>query len=195
MIIIGIAGFKGCGKTSFAKALTKHITENCYRTVLQSPFARPLKLTCEAIFGKAAWYGTDEQKMVPAPYWNEKLGEKYSSARRILQTLGTDVFRNTVHKDLWIYAQRNFLLNEGALDVVIIDDIRFDNEADFVRSCNGSLLHCVRADRPTTQDKHASESGVIVKDGDLRFDFNSVAEMTKVAQQITTTLFKKHAKL
>lgn len=195
MIIIGVTGFKGCGKSSFAKALTKHIEENCNRLVLSAPFARPLKIACEAIFGRAYWYGTDEEKNKLLTYWPEVLGEPFETTRRILQSVGTDLFRGNLHEDLWIHAQRIYLKQHNALDVVIIDDIRFENEAEFVRSCNGTLLHCVRRDRPTSQDKHASETGVVFKDGDLKFDFNSVAEMTVAAQQFAISLFKKQATL
>jgi hypothetical protein len=45
------------------------------------------------------------------------------------------------------------------------------------------------------KDTHTSESGVTVYDSDLRFDFNSVEEMSKVARDILPTLIKKHAKL
>jgi len=189
MILIGITGFKGCGKTSFAKALTEEIKNNFYRSVLLSPFARPLKITSEAIFGKAKWYGTDAEKAMELPYWHNLLGEKYSSVRRILQTLGTDVFR-AIHPQIWIEAQRMYLQQQGSLDIVIIDDVRFENEADFVRKGNGQLIHVVRMG-VSSQDKHASEAGVKVSDNDLRFDFESLDAMRKEARLITANLIKQ----
>lgn len=194
MIIIAIAGLKGCGKSSFAKALAKHLEENCGRVITYAPWARPLKIACEAIFGKGSWYGTDDEKAKTLDYWSSILGEAFSCVRRILQTVGTDIFRK-INPDFWLHVQKRFLMDQGAIDIVIIDDTRFDNEAAWIRKHGGQILHVTRMGVERPKDEHASEKGVTIEDGDLRFDFKSVAEMTTVARQIAHLLLKKAAHL
>ena len=195
MIIIGIAGYKNSGKSTFGSHLSKHFSNNMNRVVTYAPFARPLKLLCQAVFGDAHWWGTDEQKSKVVAYWSEVLGEEFSTARRILQTVATDKFRNTINKDIWIHAQRVYLKQLGAPDVVIVDDVRFENEADFIRNSGGSLIHISRLDTQAHRDAHESEAGVVKKDTDYSFAFLTVAAMDVTITNLTQQLIKKQAKL
>jgi hypothetical protein len=82
------------------------------------------------------------------------------SPRQLLQTLGTDWGRNLVHPDLWLLVAKQKIekyLSMG-LDVVITD-VRFDNEADLIRSLGGQVWHIVRPDAQAV-NAHASEAGV-----------------------------------
>ena len=67
------------------------------------------------------------------------------SPRYILQTLGTE-FGRSVYPDTWIdygINQAHKYLNDG-LDVVVITDVRFLNEAKEIREQNGEIWHLVR---------------------------------------------------
>lgn len=60
--------------------------------------------------------------------WEE--AKKYPDVRQLLQRMGTDVGRNFFGKDCWI----NLIREEARqYNKVVITDIRFDNEAVFVR--------------------------------------------------------------
>lgn len=103
------------------------------------------------------------------------------SPRFLLQTLGTEWGRNTVHPDVWvrITARRLDALVSRGIETVVLTDVRFPNEATLIRDRGGEVW---RIDRPGTERMsggHCSENGlpvsvidrVIVNDGtrdDLR---------------------------
>lgn len=97
-------------------------------------------------------------------------------ARRTWQRLGTDAGRNVLGNSLWTdIAQRRLqtMLATG-LDRIAVTDVRFDDEAEWVKSLGGSVLEIVRPGLKSV-DSHASEAGVderlidstIVNDGTL----------------------------
>jgi hypothetical protein len=86
------------------------------------------------------------------------------SLREVYQTLGTDWGRKMVGEDIWINAGRariDTLLGDVESDIIrgiVIDDIRFDNEADLVRKMGGLVIEITRSSVP--QMDHISESGI-----------------------------------
>ncbi|MNO00802.1 hypothetical protein D3C81_2207660 [compost metagenome] len=48
----------------------------------------------------------------------------------------------------------------------MISDLRFENEADFVRKRGGIVIHVLRPDA-TEVNPHVSESGIEIQDNDL----------------------------
>jgi len=107
MRVIAIAGKMGSGKSTVASMLAKH-AEARGLTVEIIPFAKPLK-------DLATQIGWD--------------GEKDSKGRRLLQLLGTDVCRDCIDKDYWAKRWRT-AAEASEADIVIVDDVRFDNEAE-----------------------------------------------------------------
>lgn len=91
--------------------------------------------------------------------------------RYLMQTVGTEWGREQVDRDLWLkIAMRK--VDEGGL--VVITDVRFENEADAIRQRGGFIWHIERPDAPKVE-AHVSEAGVqrqlfdyvIHNDGDL----------------------------
>ena len=86
---------------------------------------------------------------------------KRKTLREFLQFFGTDLLRK-YDENIHIKSVENKLID----GVNIITDVRFDNEAEFVRN-GGKLIH---VERPNTtkilSSKHSSEKGVVIKDGD-----------------------------
>lgn len=84
--------------------------------------------------------------------------------REVYQSLGTDWGRNMVGGDIWILAGRarlDELLGDVESDIIrgiVIDDIRFDNEAELVKNMGGVVLEITRSNTP--QMEHASEAGI-----------------------------------
>jgi hypothetical protein len=84
--------------------------------------------------------------------------------REVYQTLGTDWGRNMVGDNIWIQAGRSrieTLLGDVESDIIrgiVIDDIRFDNEAELIRSMGGIVIEITRPSTP--QMEHASEAGI-----------------------------------
>ncbi len=84
------------------------------------------------------------------------------SPRHAMQTLGTDWGRNAMHPDFWVNLTKyrvDGLLAQGMN--VVIDDVRFDNEAEAVHSLGGVVVQVLRADlHRLTSASHASERGI-----------------------------------
>jgi hypothetical protein len=110
--------------------------------------ASPLKDVCFQIYNRApreAFYGTQTEKEAPLtayPGW---------SGRRILQHVGTEGFR-AVCPDIWVQVMRAEL--ERRTGLVVIDDIRFVNEARGL----ADIAQIYRITRPgLVTGTHASE--------------------------------------
>ncbi len=153
-MIIGITGHMGSGKTSVAQILSGIVIT----TIL--PFSSPVK-------DAALNLGWD--------------GKKCVKGRRLLQLLGTECGRDCIDIDIWVNRWIDEFQNMTHDHIyVIADDIRFDNEADLLRSLGGIII-CVK--RPGyIGNGHASESSIgsinvdyeIDNSGDLRTLNNTV---------------------
>jgi hypothetical protein len=77
-----------------------------------------------------------------------------------MQTVGTDMVRAHLGDDFWIRRVASQLPQEGR---VVISDVRFKHEADFVRSRGGLLVRIVsqsqsQTPQPGAADLHVSET-------------------------------------
>ena len=137
----------GCGKTTVASLLTKHRSLS---------FAAPLKRAVWSMLNDLGLGGfhciyADKEAIIP------ELGV---SARHMMQTLGTEWGRACIHPDFWVMiarAKAERIMNDGGS--VVIDDVRFPNEAAMIRDLGGELW---RIDRPGViySGDHSSEGGL-----------------------------------
>lgn len=95
------------------------------------------------------------------PYWQAKKEEVIpvlgKSPRELMQTLGTEWGRKLVNNDLWLLLayQRLHAMGPG----MVVADVRFENEADWIRRHDGLVIHLVR-DEASEVAAHSSEAGV-----------------------------------
>jgi hypothetical protein len=140
------------GKTTVAAYLTEH---GYYR----APFAGPLKRMIRTFLrelghpNSAIDHHLEDGKADVIP------GIRTTS-RHLLQTLGTEWGRSCVHPDVWLMCWRETAtsyLNDGV--PVVVDDLRFPNEADLIRALGGQLWHI---HRPSTKrgTTHSSEGSL-----------------------------------
>lgn len=144
--LIALTGPKGVGKSTYAKFMAG---EN--GVVLS--FATPLKTMLRTIADDAYIYGAKKNEVIP------HLGV---TGRYCLQTLGTEWGRMTVNKDIWVNCMRN-KLTKALFDEyhpVIIDDLRFENEAKLVHELDGEVWELDRKNFAPELDCHVSEAGV-----------------------------------
>jgi hypothetical protein len=78
------------------------------------------------------------------PWWSEKTG-KHITPRYMLQLMGTEAGRDVFHKDLWILSLEKKL---GMYKDVVIADVRFPNEIDFIQRMGGFVVRVKRGDDP-----------------------------------------------
>ncbi len=161
MQLIGIVGHARSGKDTIANYL-----HHSYKNVWTEAFADPLKSACAAAFGiPLEDFYDDEAKETVNDFWGV-------SPRQIAQFVGTEMFRDRAHQlipstisgEFWVKRMIAKLsgLDDSyydAEDTVIIPDVRFKNEYDFITSQGGIILHLTRtgADGNIGIPGHASE--------------------------------------
>lgn len=154
--LIGIAGRARSGKDTVANFIVAAIGGYRYS------FADPIRAMLAPL-------GVD----MSDPYWQARKEEPIPalgvSPRRMMQTLGTEWGRQLINPDLWLIMAHQRLLQNGP--GMIIPDVRFDNEAAWIRKHGGRIIHVVRPDTKAVE-AHASEDGIEVQDTDARL-FNS----------------------
>jgi len=137
MPLIGIVGKIGSGKTTIANLL---VDEYGYKKIA---FADALK----QMLIKADMVTEDEVYK-----------EKTELSRWLLQKVGTDIFRNQVDEFYWIDKMKDYFVNNyiGRNTFIVVDDVRFENEAKLIKSFGGSLLRITRGS--TIINNHESET-------------------------------------
>jgi hypothetical protein len=156
--LIGIHGHAGVGKDTLALYLAdKH--EN----VWGESFARPLKDACAAMFGIPRDYFDDPD------YKNQLISYWKMSPRVIAQFFGTEIVRANYGPDFWIDRLNQKLSNQqidgpeyNSDDTVIITDVRFQNEYNWIIANGGVIIHLTRpgADGKVGIPNHSSEAGI-----------------------------------
>lgn len=150
--LIGFVAGKQVGKTLASQYLCEHYGYT------KLSFSDPLKHALQKIFGfsdEQLW-GNEKEKI--DKYWG-------ISPRFALQFIGTDLFRNQIKEkiphigdNIWIMImEKNIkqLLENGSS--IVVDDIRFPNEAELISKLGGTLYRIVRPSITQTIDSHSSE--------------------------------------
>lgn len=154
--VIGISGFKGVGKDTLADALEQSSNRlPMIGNIGRFAFAAPLYAMMDALLpfvgvDPAKEPTTRENKETPLPV----IG---ASRRVLLQTLGTEWGR-MLDQDLWLKILEH-RINSSRFDVVMVTDVRFDNEAELIHNNDGFVINI---ERPGfgSQDAHRSENGI-----------------------------------
>jgi hypothetical protein len=162
-MLIAITGKKGHGKDSVGRILASELN------LRLDAFAAPIKSAAKEWFdlSEGQVNGTIEQKETIDPRWG-------ITPRFVLQTMGTEVARS-IHPDVWARAlirrhesamaeaARKWEHGPGAYRPVgtVITDLRFENEANIIRSHGGIILYVTRSSISENEfSAHASEVSV-----------------------------------
>jgi len=146
-MIIGLLGLINSGKGTVAHQLVDSYN---FR---QDSFASGLKDACSVIFDwprhllEGDTKESREWREVVDPWWSEKLNMPNFSPRLALQVIGTDALRNNFHQDIWFLTLQN-RIRKNPNQHVVISDVRFPNEIDFIRSNGGVLVKINRGPAP-----------------------------------------------
>lgn len=169
MILIGIAGPAQSGKSTLAGEF-RRLVEFRGQKYAEQPFAGPLKRMLASIEVDVS----DLSKNTPVPFLDGRI-----TPRIMMQTLGTEWGRSLL-PDMWLRVWQHEL--DDSAHVVTVPDVRFDNEAELIRSLGGTIVRVVR--KPTDDmlavPAHASEAGISRMKGDIIFHNDRGIE--KIAQ-------------
>ena len=168
MQIVGLTGKAGAGKDTAAQLLCEALQARCRKTRTMA-FADPIKAALQAMGVPGSYMHERHRKEVDIPNWG-------TSYRHLAQTLGTEWGREHHGQDFWICRLADRVIELGTMgrlpDVLVITDVRMQNEADWIKSRRGLLVEVVRPDTSAVR-QHASEAGVqgvdqiLQNDGDL----------------------------
>ncbi len=158
--LIGIHGPLNAGKDTVANHI-QHLFPNLFG---RYAFALPIKQACEVMFGFThdQMYDTVIKERVD-PFWN-------FTPRKAMQLLGTEFGREMLRDDVWIRRaemehRKNLSQNKGT----VIADVRFENEAEWIRAQPNSLIIYLSAPNLQKDERyqHPSEAGISRHDNDL----------------------------
>lgn len=144
-LVIGFMGLATAGKTTAATFLKSLDPVN----IRVESFATPLKMAAKGLF-----LLTDEQlygtlKDVVDPRWGV-------SPRYIFRKMGTDFVRQMILEDFWVRRLETIIETGSIEPVILIDDVRFEDEATMVAKYGCNVL-IDRLGLWTDSAAHASE--------------------------------------
>jgi len=192
-MIIGISGKARSGKDTFAEMLATALNKGSYPPYVMMAFANELKLRCQAAF-ELTWeqlWGDDKEKYDnrypkargPLPFCAgnrddgkglEVLEErKFWTAREIMQDYGA--FYRTIDNEFWV---KNLfrVIEDKEYTNVIVTDVRYINEADYILNNGGYVIRVERENKDTVHnEQHPSE---VELDGYGRFDYTVINNWT-----------------
>lgn len=198
--VIGFTGVGGSGKSTAAGWITDNHTN-----VIQVSFASPIKnLTRRFLedlmprkwpISPAEYIRSRELREEPVPFAGG------FTPRKLMQTLGTEWGRESLHPDIWvsIMAQKierlmghSFRKGPNIHIQVVIDDVRFANEALMVRAYGGKVVRVERPGNPHQTAAHVSETldfepdATLLNDGTEADLYASLAAMFPVPPKVLT---------
>lgn len=146
-IIIGLSGLIGSGKNTVAEMLSE------YHNFKPVAFADALKDVCSAIFqwpremlegnSQDSRYWRDQVDT----WWAQKLGIPHFTPRYALQNVGTNLFREHFHTDIWVLTVERIIESQEHSNIVVTD-CRFFNELDIIKKHGGTTWRVLRGDQP-----------------------------------------------
>jgi len=148
-MIIGLVGFIGSGKGTVATILER----NGFN---RESFAKPVKDVAAAAFGwdrellEGETIASREWREKPCPIWTSLLGKEITP-RKILQLIGTEMFRDQVANDFWVKALQS-RIQFAYEPKYVISDVRFPNEIEMIVSLGGKVYEVTRGHNPEWYD-------------------------------------------
>lgn len=175
MVLIGLTGPARSGKDTAADRLCDK------ERFLRAAFADVMRDAVVAITGVSEELFNSTAKEVP-------LRDLGVSPRRLMQTLGTDWGRNMVTPEIWLNPVKKKWedCKDHGLGRMVITDVRFNNEAEWIREQGGHVVHViVNSHMPTfpiDNPGHPSENGVTFQEGDILLE--NPMTMTEYSQNV-----------
>jgi len=175
MDVVGFVGFKQSGKDTAAEAL---VNQRGFKRVGFADAVKESALAIDPIVHMwADGYQERLSTLVKSVGWER--AKRDPEVRRLLQVLGTEGVRDIVGDDSWLRAwKRRVMDKETGLQYSgeVVPDVRFLNEAEFLRKEYDALL--IRIDRPgsDTTDGHGSEQEQLGIEAHMRINNNRGVE-------------------
>ena len=151
--LLGITGYKGCGKSTVAKIIIDQKYD-------RFSFAGTLKAML-SVLGLSEEEINGSMKEKPS----KLLGGK--TPRFAMQTLGTEWARDIIDQNIWVNVLERKLvahLNTSIQNRAVVDDVRFLNEAEMIRRQGGKIVKVVRPGAEVSDHQSEREIDMIEPD-------------------------------
>lgn len=157
-MVIGLSGYKGSGKTTLADKLVRH---DFFKVSFKDGLIAELMDTMPDVLRAMCYeYGTSLDRL---------FRDKPVVMRALLQNYGTNL-RRAENPRYWVDKWVEKVANLPPRTNVVVDDVRFFNEAEAVREMGGVLIRVIKEGQRST-DPHQSE----VEHTKINFDFTITA--------------------
>lgn len=178
-MLIGLTGLARSGKDSAANILVQEFGffQTFFAKALKEGVGRMLRLSEDQLYG--------DLKEVTDPFWGK-------SPRELLQFIGTELMRQQFDQDVWMKVVEREISQIPDLDWVV-SDVRFLNEAEFIRQNGGYIIKLVRKGSGASNgiEKHPSEVEMDLIRPDFTIDNNgSFSDLRARLLQVVDALEK-----
>lgn len=164
--IVGLTGLAGSGKDTAARFLSEALEARGRRTRLMA-FADPIRQALLSMGVPSSYIYDRDLKELEVPGFG-------ASYRKLAQTLGTEWGREMIGADIWLRVLETRLMGlHRKPDVLLITDVRMQNEADWIRNHGGMIVRVERQGL-TGVRPHLSEAGLCRWDAVLNNDADLV---------------------
>ena len=164
--LIAIAGPAGVGKTTVIEMLK----EFCPTPITVMSFMEPIESLAKAL----GWKGRKDDKGV-----------------RLLQLLATECGRECINENIWLeHWAANFreLRKNDPLRWVVVDDLKYQNEADLIKMLRGSCGIVLRPEYDWGE--HPSEAGKFKCQWDFTIaNSGTEEELYKMVKEYSESIF------
>ncbi len=156
-MIVGICGFIGSGKDTFADILIKE------KGFVKLSFASSLKDAVSLIFGwdrnmlEGASHEARTRREQVDEWWSQRLNIPHLTPRWVLQHWGTDILRDKFHEDIWLASLERKIINSNYQNIVITD-CRFPNEITLLKKLGAKMVQVNRTNLISPVSNHSSET-------------------------------------
>jgi len=168
-MIIGICGFAGSGKDTIASYLiTKGFVKLSFSSVLKDVISAIFNWDrdlMEGISEKSRLWR--EQKDI---WWSDKL-QFTVTPRTMMQMIGTDLFRNLFHKDIWIFALERKIKQ---FNNVVITDCRFVSEIQMLENMGAKMMYVMRNEPSWFSKQHSIPSSLHISEYEWIYKLPSI---------------------
>jgi len=200
-MLIGVTGFAQHGKDSTGQALMKY----GFRRYAFADQLKSLALALNPIVQSYPFPRHPQRLQGVVGFLGWEKAKEIGEVRRFLQVLGTEGVRDHVGENAWIEALELVLQRDGMMDrqgiaygaKVVVTDVRFPNEADWIHRRGGELW---RVKRQVKRDDyyhpfdngigtdHPSEQYIKELNHDRRLLASNLDELAEEVEREWTTL-------
>lgn len=137
-----------------------------------------IKLAAQAFYGLTDQQALDSSKAATIiPFWGMSPNNMFDFLKSKIQ----QDFPNflSIRNNRKIERPTRAVPSISSSDVIVFKDVRYENEAAFVRGAEGQIWHICR-DNISSVNAHCSEGGIQFEDGDILIENNGSIEELKV---------------